>query len=183
MSKPVKELIRKELASRFDGLTSIAVVSYTGIDANANNEIRARLRDKGIRMTVVKNSMARQAFRQQGCEAAAEVIEGPCAIAYGEDGETVGIVAVVRELMDIHKEVPQLTVRAALMDGEIYSGADQVEALSKFPTRDEAIAKLVACMLGPAGRLSGAVVGPARKIAGLVKAVEEKHGGETAEAA
>ncbi|MFW6159346.1 MAG: 50S ribosomal protein L10 [Planctomycetota bacterium] len=182
MSKPVKELIRKEFAKRFADLSSLAVVDQTGIDAVRNNEIRARLRDKGIRMTVVKNSMARQVFRERGLDPAASLLTGPCALAYGEDGEAVGIVGVVRELLEIQKETPALTVKAALMEGEVYRGDEQVEKLSKLPTRDEALAKLVACALGPAGRLAGAVRGPAQKVAGLVKAVEERHGA-SAEAA
>ncbi|MBS3735031.1 MAG: 50S ribosomal protein L10 [Phycisphaerae bacterium] len=182
MSKPVKELLRKEFARRFADVSSLAVVDQTGVDAVRTNQIRARLRDQGIRLTVVKNAMARQVLREQGMDAAVEVVEGPCALAYGEDGETAGIVSVVRELLEIGKETPALTVKAAVMEGQVYRGDDQVEALSKLPTRDEALAKLVACVLGPAGRLVGAVSGPSRRVAGLVKAVQQRHE-ESAEAA
>ena len=66
MSKPIKELVQKELIKRFENLTSMAVVGFTGIDANTTREIRGRLREKTIRMTVVKNSIARQALDAVG---------------------------------------------------------------------------------------------------------------------
>lgn len=61
MSKPVKGLIEKELVSRFKEVESVAVINPRGIDAIKNNQMRRRLREKGLRMTVVKNSLAKRA--------------------------------------------------------------------------------------------------------------------------
>ncbi len=177
MSKPIKALMRKELSKQFDGMTSLAVVGFTGVDAISTNQIRERLRSKGIRLTVVKNAMARQAFKDIGLEAAGALLDGPCAIAYGSDS----VVSVVRELLEEGKDQPNLTVKAALMEGETF-GADQIQALSKFPTRDEAIATVVACVLSPAGKLVGAIRGPASKIASLIKTIEEKASESDSEA-
>lgn len=174
MSKPVKELVRRELARRFEGLTSLAVVGFTGLDAVATNRVRGRLREKEIRLTVVKNSLAKQTFRQLGLEVAAELLSGPCAIAYGDDPDRVGVVAVVRELLDIHAEHPNLTVKAAVLEGQAFH-EEEVEALSKFPTREEALAKVAGCVVAPAAKLAAAVLAPGAKIASLVKTVEDKH--------
>ena len=43
MSKPIKNLLRKEFIRRFEGITSLAVVGFTGLDAVSTNEIRGRL--------------------------------------------------------------------------------------------------------------------------------------------
>jgi len=174
MSRAVKELLRKELVRRFAGVDSLAVVDFTGLDAVTTRDVRARLREKHIHMTVVKNSIARQAFREVGLDVALELLDGPCAVAFAEDGCDVGVVTVVRELLDIHKESPALTVKGALLDGEVF-GQDRIEELSKYPTRAEAVAKLVACMLGPAGRLAAAALGPGSKLAGAIKAIEDKQ--------
>ncbi|MGA2264853.1 MAG: 50S ribosomal protein L10 [Phycisphaerae bacterium] len=169
MSKPVKELLRKELAARMEGISSLAVVGFSGVDAIATNAIRKRLRRKNITLRVVKNSIARQAFQSLGLAAAAELLDGPCAIAYAPDG----VVGVVRELLEIGKESPNLTVKAAYMEGDIF-GAARIKELSLYPTRDEAIALVVAAAVGPARKLAACLMGPARKLAGVIKAVEEK---------
>ncbi|MEO1717335.1 MAG: hypothetical protein AAFR76_09510, partial [Planctomycetota bacterium] len=62
----------------------------------------------------------------------------------------------------------------AVLDGELYAGEAGVTALSKFPTRDEAIAKVVTLVLSPARNLVAQVKGPGANVAGLVKAIEEK---------
>jgi large subunit ribosomal protein L10 len=176
MSKPVKELIRKDLAGRFEGLTSLAIVGFTGVDAVTTNQIRGRLREKNITLTVVKNSLARQAFKAVGLDVAAGLLDGPCAVAYGADS----LVAMVRELKAIGEESPGLTVKAAVLEGEPYQGEEQVEALSLFPTREEAISQIAACVVGAGGGLAGCLVAPGGCVAALVQAVEEKHGAAAA---
>ena len=168
MSKPVKTLVRKELIKRFDGVTSLAVVGFTGLDAVANNTIRGRLLEKGMRLTVVKNILARQAFSEIGLDQAGQMLEGPCAVAYGGDS----VVDLVRELLDIGKGAPTLTVKAAFLDGEVF-GSDRIVELSTFPTRDEAISAIVACALSPARNIAGCLVGPGGRIAGILKTIEE----------
>ena len=176
MSKPVKQLIRKELSRRIEGLTSLAVVNLTGVDAIATNKLRGRLLEKEIRVTVVKNSLARQSFKEAGLDAAVDLLDGPCALAYGGDS----VITIVRELFDIRKDVPNLTVKAAVMEGEVFSGEAEVETLSKFPTRDEAIAQVVACVISAGANVAACVMAPASDIAALVKAVEEKAADQAA---
>ncbi len=177
MSKPVKELLRKELAARFEGLTSLAVVSLVGVDANQTNTIRGRLREKDIRLTVVKNAMARQAFRSVGMPDAAKLIEGPSAIAFGADN----IVTVLRELLALRETAPALTVKAAMMEGESFP-SERMEELSRYPTREEAIAKVVACALAPGSKLVAAALQPGATLAGVLKTIEENNQGDEEEA-
>ena len=181
MSKPVKELVRKELIKRFHGLTSLAIVGFTGLDAIATNVVRGRLLGKDIRITVVKNSLARQAFKEVGLDVAGPLLDGPCAVAYGAES----VVDVVRELLDIHKQYPSLTVKGAVLEGEAFEES-QIDALSKYPTRDEAIAHVLACALAPGGKIAACLLGPGGKIASILKTIEEKHkdeGDSLAEAA
>lgn len=177
MSKPVKELIRKEMIKRFEGVASLAVIGFTGIDAKKTHEIRGRLRSKDIRMSVVKNSIARQAFEAVGIPEAKELLDGPCAVAFGIDQKQTSVVNVVRELLDIAKDAPNLVVKAAVLEGDVFT-QDQIKALSQYPTRDEAIAKALTCVLTPGAKLAGCIVGPGGKIAALLKAIQEKREGE-----
>ena len=169
MSKPVKELVRRELARRFEGVRSLAVVDFTGVDAVATSEIRQRLVSKGVRVTVVKNSLARQAFKSIGMDAAADLLEGPCAVATGGDS----VVDVVRELLEIRKEQPNLTVKAALLEGDAF-GRDRIDELSRYPTRDEAISRMVGCALAPGARLAGCLIGPGGRLASILKTLEDR---------
>jgi ribosomal protein L10 len=178
MSKPIKELIRKELTKRLEGVTSMAVVGFTGIDAITNRTIRGKLRAKSIRLMVVKNSVARQAFKSLGLEGAEKMLDGPCALAYGADGA----VTIVRELLALTKDTPKLTVKAALLDGDIF-GADRIAELSKWPTRVEAVGRAIGSALSPGRVLAGCLIGPGGKIASILKTIQDKKKEEEAAAA
>ena len=171
MSKPVKELIRKSLVGRFKGLRSLAVIGFVGLDAIQMNQVRNSLRAKDIRLTVVQNSLARQAFEQVGLPQASKLLEGPCAVVYGGDS----VIAVIRDLLDLAKGAPALIVKAALLDGEVF-GSDRIMELSKYPTREEAISIVVAYALAPGGRLVACLLAPGGVLSGALKTIEEKLG-------
>lgn len=181
MSKPVKNLIKQELSKRLGGNSSLAVIGFTGLDSNSTNTVRTKLAKKQMRVTVVKNSLARQTFKELGIESAANLLEGPCALVYG--GESV--VNVVRELMELSKDAKAMQLKGAVMEGTVFRGAQEVEALSKYPTRDEAISNLVAAILSPGRKLAAAILAPGSKLASVLKTIEEKgeKSGEAAPAA
>lgn len=173
MSKPIKELVRKEVARRFEGITSMAVVDVTGIDAISMNNLRGRLAGKSIDLMVVKNALAKQVFKASGQPAAAGVLEGPCALAFATDGGKTSVVSVVRELLDIAKTLKALKVKGAVLDGDAFGTPDAVQALSKFPTREEALGKVVSAALGAGGKLVAAILAGGSKVASLLKTIQE----------
>jgi large subunit ribosomal protein L10 len=169
MSKPVKALLRKELVRRLAGTDSLAVVSLMGIDGLTTNRLRRELRSKDIRVTVVKNSVAREALKEMGLEPASVLLEGPCAIATGADS----VVTVVREVLGRSKGIPALAVKGAVLEGEVFL-RQRVDELSKYPTRGEGLSRVVALACSPGGRLAACLAGPGGVLADIIKAVEEQ---------
>jgi len=174
MSKPIKELMKKDLAGKLEGVESLAVCDLTGLDAGGTAEIRQRLEEKQINVSVVKNSIARNVFKERGDESIAELFEGPCAIAWGGDS----VVDVVRELLDFAKATPQVAVKSAVLSGDVFDGDDAVKALSKYPTRDEAVAQVVQCVISAGSNLASALLGPSGQVGGILKTIEENAPGE-----
>ena len=170
MSKPMKDLMKKDLARRLDGVDSLAICEFTGLDAEGTTALRARLDEKKINVTIVKNSIARNVFKDRGEDQFAELFQGPCAIAWG--GESV--VDIVRELKDIAKQLKSVEIKSAVLSGDVFDGKKQIEALSKFPTRDEAIGQVVQCVIACGANVASSLVGPSGQIAGILKTIEEK---------
>ena len=169
MSKPVKNLIVDSYLRRFADVDGAVVVNLRGVDANANSSLRGALAKQQMRVTVVKNTLARRAWSGMAIESLCEVIDGPSAVVYG--GETV--VDIARILVEHSKQIPELELRGALMEGQVFV-ADQIDALSKYPTRSEAQAQALQLVLSPAQNLVAAAQGPGRRVVSLVKAIEEK---------
>ena len=95
MSKYVKQILAKELAKRFTGVNEFLVVDMTGIDGIVNNQLRGKLHQKGIKLTMVKNAMMRHAMAAMEKTGAVELFAtGSCTVAYGGDS----VVDVAKEI-------------------------------------------------------------------------------------
>jgi large subunit ribosomal protein L10 len=170
MSKVVKGLVQKEIAKRLADIDGVAVINPRGIDAIKNNLIRRRLRAKGVRMTVVKNTLAKRAVGDGKLKGFDALLDGPSAVIYGE----ASIATIARMILDEKKNDDKIELRGVFFDGEIYVGDKGMEQVSKLPTREEAIGQVVALILAPGSKLAGTLKGQAGKVAALIKAIEEK---------
>jgi large subunit ribosomal protein L10 len=170
MSKPIKEMIVDDYKQRFDDLDGALIVDIRGMTANENNSLRLGLFKKQIRVTVIKNTLAKKAFAGTKLEALSDGLEGPTALAYGAES----VIDVARELVEWAKKIKQLTLKGAVLDGTYYGGAEGVKRLSTFPTKEEAQAKVVQLVLSPASNLLRAATSPGSNILGIVKEIQER---------
>lgn len=169
MSKLVKELITKELKSRYGEIDNAIWIEMIGVDGITTNEFRGDLRGQDVRVEVVKNSLFQRACASGPLAPLAEALDGPAAILTG--GESP--INVAKVLDDWKKKIKSLRIRGAVLDGE-YLDEGQVKNLSKMPTREDMQAKLSATVLSPGGNLAAAILSGGGNIAGCLKALIEK---------
>src|SRR5262245_42043995 len=130
MSKKVKNLIQTETANRLQGVDAVAVISPRGITAIKNNQIRRKLREKALRMTVVKNTLAKRAVGDDSkIKGFDSLLDGPSAVIYGK----ASIATIARLLIDEKKADEKLELKGIFFDGEAYVGDKGIEKVSKFP--------------------------------------------------
>jgi len=178
MSKYVKNLLTEEYRRRWNGVRDAVLVNVVGMDATTTNRLRTELRQKGIRLMVVKNGLAARATAGTPLAPLFEDLSGPAALCWG--GEDVVTLAkeVIRLANDRQYEAFEL--RGGVVDGEKMS-PQQVEEVSKWPTRTEQLSLLVGQILGPARTLSAQMLGPGAMIASQVKQLGEKDSEQSQE--
>lgn len=168
MSKPLKELITQTLRRRFEGVDSACVVDLTGLDVVRTHRLRQELRAKSIHMQVVKNSLARRAFKGGLLEALGDSLEGPCALVTGGGS----VMDVAKELVRWGREFPQIKLKQAIIEGD--RNLASVEDVSKMRGRRELIGEVALLISSPGRAIAGCLQSPGGKIAGCLKAMVEK---------
>jgi large subunit ribosomal protein L10 len=121
-------------------------------------------------MMVVKNSLVRRATGQTRLKGFEKLLDGPSALVYGK----VSIAAIARLLMEEKKTDEKLELRGVFFDGEVYEGENGVRQVSKLPTREEAVANVIAALVSPGRKLAGILKGQAGRIAAILKSIEQK---------
>ncbi|MAY74414.1 MAG: 50S ribosomal protein L10 [Phycisphaerae bacterium] len=170
MSKAVKEMMMRDYLAKMGEDPNAVVITLKGVDGIKNNEMRLRFAEKDIHFTMIRNSLFLKTYEGKDVAALEPVLTGSNVLAYGAES----VVEVAREIVDIVKELPDIELKGAVLDGILFEGEAGVKALSKYPTRDEAIAQDVTLILSPGRKLLGAVKGPGGRLLGIVKAIEDK---------
>src|ERR1700674_4012657 len=66
MSKVIKQMQMDSLKDSFKGVRDLVLLNVVGLGAVPENKIRLDLRKKGVRLQMVKNSLARKVFTDLG---------------------------------------------------------------------------------------------------------------------
>jgi len=170
MSTYVKELLSKELATKFADVADFVIIDTKGIAGNENNQMRGALKAKGIRLTVVRNAMMARAMESLGRGNAVALFEtGPCTVAYGADSP----VDLAKEMMEWTRKIKTVSLRGAFVDGQALD-SQGAEALSNLPNRAELQGSIVMLAASPGRRLAGSILGAGGVIAGCIKALADK---------
>lgn len=169
MSKFVKEVIVKELKSRYADHQSAVWVEMVGVDGLTSNEFRRSLHGKKMRLEIVKKSLFRRAVEGRALHGLAERLEGPAALVTG--GESA--IDVAKALEDWLPKIKTLKLRGAVLDGE-YLDERAVTGLSKMPTKQDMQARIAGMVLSPGGKLAAAILSGGGSVAGAIKSLIEK---------
>ncbi len=160
-----KKEIVKNLAEKMKNANAGVFVDYKGINVADDTALRNELRKAGVEYSVIKNTLARFAVEEIGYGALSDIFNGTTALATSDDQ-----VAAAKILCNYAKDHENFTVKAGFIDGEILD-ADGVIALSKIPSKEGLIAKML-------GSLQSSLYG----LAYVLQAKIDKENGEAAEA-
>lgn len=170
MSKRVKNIIANDMAKKLEGVENALLVNVVGLEVNTSNRLRGDLAAKGVRLMVVKNSLANRAVKGTALDGLFEKASGSCALAFGD----MDIVNLAKEIVRVSKDkaYDKFEIRGGILDGEVFNAARAVE-ISSWPTREEQIALLLGQIVGVGSKLSAQFISVGSKLASQFKKIAE----------
>jgi len=156
-----KKAVVAEVSAQVANAQTIAVAEYRGIAVGDLTVLRAKAREAGVYLRVLKNTLVRRAIADTPFAGLSDQLVGPLIYSVSEDP-----VAAARVLNDFAKGNDKLVLKAGSYAGNVLD-VEAVKALASIPSRDELLAKLLGVMQAP-------VTGFACTLAALAKQREEE---------
>ncbi len=132
-----KEIVER-LSTQLAGAEITILFDYKGLDVLKMTELRAKLRDAGVQIEVVKNTLLSRAAEGSDSALLKDFYKGPNAIVISATDP----VAPAKILVDFAKDNEKLEIKAGTLGGKLLS-IEEITQLAKMPSKEELLTKLV----------------------------------------
>ena len=164
-----KQAVVAEVAEVAGKALSVIGADYRGLTVSAMTELRAKARQDGIHLQVVKNTLARRAFEGTDYECLRDSLKGPMALAFSMDDPG----AAARLLKSFRKDNEKLEVKVIALGGQVLA-ANELDRLASLPTREQALSMLMATIQAPVTKLAQTLNEVPGKLVRTVEAVRQQ---------
>ena len=148
-----------ELAQRLSGATGVIVSEYRALRVADLQELRKKLRPRGVEYHVVKNSLFARAAAKLHRESLGSLLVGPSAVALGRGDE----IDLARSVVDEARAFKALRIIGGFVGGSALSQEDVI-SLARLPGRPQLQAQLVGSLQAPLGQLAATLVSPVQNL-------------------
>ncbi len=169
ITKQRKEEVLTEYQDWLKRSQAVILVEYTGAKMKDMDSIRAKIRETGGEFHVVKNTLARRVFTDNGMTLPEGYLEKSTAVSFAFTDPA----ATAKALSDATKGMEFVKVKGGFMAGQMLS-QKQVKALAELPPLPVVRAQLLGVLQAPAGKLVRTIAEPARSLASVFRAYSEK---------
>ncbi len=146
---------------------SVVAAEYRGLTVTQITGLRAKARQSGVYMRVVKNTLARKAVAGTPYECIAGSLKGPLILAFSKD-DPGAAARVVKEFAKTHdKLVPTLVS----LGGRLFPATD-LDRVASLPTKAQALAMMLGVLKAPISKLVRTLAEPHAKLVRTVAAVK-----------
>jgi len=157
----------QSLKDRIAKAKSLAIVDYSGTSANDQVKLRQAITEAGGEILVTKNTLIDIAI---GKGKLSDSLEGMNAIVFSNEDE----VAAIKALFQFQKDEEKLEIKEGFMSDSVLS-AEQVQALSKLPGKNELIAMLIRTLQAPVTGMVNVLKANQRDLVYALKAIADKQ--------
>lgn len=145
---------------------TLTVIDYSGTNANDQVALRRSIKVAGGELLVTKNTLLDIAV---GKGKLSDALEGMNAFVFAYEDE----VAPIKALFAFQKETEKLTIKKGVM-ADVVLSAEDLERLSKLPSKSQLVATLISRVQGPAYGLVNVLKAGQRDLVNVLHAIATK---------
>ncbi len=163
MTKDQKNEVIEVLKGKFSQYNNFYITDTESLSVEQIGKLRRACFDKQIEMKVAKNTLIKKALESLDAERYAGVydaLHNVTALLFSENPkEPAMIISSFRKQSNGEKPV----LKAAFINGDVYSGDNQLKALTQIKTKNELIGEVIGLLQSPAKRVLSALLQHAEK--------------------
>ncbi len=159
MTKEQKNEVIVALKEKFSQYSNFYVTDTESLTVAQVGTLRKACFDKQVEMKVAKNTLIKKALEQLDADKYAGVYDSlhkVTALMFSENPKEPALIISSFRKANNNAEKPEL--KAAFINGEVYSGDNQLKALTQIKTKNELIGEVIGLLQSPAKRVLAALL-------------------------
>ena len=148
LNRSEKQAVIDEVTGLAAKAQSLVIAEYRGITVADMTRLRSAARERGVSLSVLKNTLARRAVTGSAFEVVADQMTGPLIYGFSTDA-----VAAAKVVADFAKTNDKLVIRAGALSGKVLD-VNGVKQLANVPSKEVLLSQLLGLMQSPISRIA-----------------------------
>ncbi len=171
-NKIQKQEILRNLSEKFKKSKSVVFAGFNALTVKDNEKLRDQLRSENSEYYVAKKTLMNIAFKDQINDLNVRTMDGKLAAIFSYEDEVAAAKIVGNFRKDKDKEA-RIFFLGGILENKLLN-KEEMEALSKLPSKQELYGRLVGTMNAPISGFVNALAGNIKNLLYILKALEEK---------
>ncbi len=161
-----------KLVDKFKKSKHVIMTEYQGLNVEQVSLLRKKLFAVNSEFKVIKNRMAKLAYKKLNLDYQDEWFKGPVAMVICKDDNFVKTVNIV---YNFAKENEKLKIKSGYIENKLFN-LDDLKILANLPSKEELLGKLLYLLNSPVGRFVFVLKNIVTKPVLVLKSIESKKG-------
>lgn len=162
-----KSEIVDDLSDKLGRMKSVVFTRISGYTMDDANSLRTKGRSLGVEVMIAKKTLLNRALQSNGFTIAPDELEGSILTTIGFDDE----VAAAKLMAEFTKDRETIKIVGGILEGT-FVGSDAIKQLSKLPSREELLAKVVGSLNAPISGFVNVLAGNLRGLVYVLNAIK-----------